>query len=92
MVPTRDGELVEIAVGETSDVRDREVFYAELRGYALERGYKLGWAAHKFCERYGVMPPWRWNKDPALPPSRGTRGWILSRYIAWRKSGRGRAA
>jgi superfamily II DNA or RNA helicase len=92
MVKTLAGELVELGAGEPPEVQDRLAFYAELRGYALEHGYKPGWAAHKFCERHGIMPPWRWNEHPALPPSRGTRGWILSRYIAWRKLGRGRAA
>jgi DNA repair protein RadD len=92
LVETLDGELVQLGAGEPPEVQDKPAFYAELRGYALERGYKPGWAAHKFCERHGVMPPWRWNEHAPLPPSRATRGWILSRYIARRKSGRGRAA
>jgi DNA repair protein RadD len=92
LVETLNGELIEFGAGEPPEVQDRLAFYSELRGFALERAYKPGWAAHKFCERHGVMPPWRWNEHPALSPSRATRGWILSRYIAWRKAGRGRAA
>jgi superfamily II DNA or RNA helicase len=87
MVETLAGELVELGAGEPPEVQDRMAFYAELRGYAHEHRYKPGWAAHKFCERHGVMPPWRWNAEPALPPSPATRGWIRSRNIAWWRSG-----
>jgi superfamily II DNA or RNA helicase len=85
MVETLVGELVELGTGEPPEVQDKLAFYTELRGYALERGYKPGWAAHKYRERYGVMPPWRWNEYPAVGPSRATRGWVRSRWIAWRK-------
>jgi superfamily II DNA or RNA helicase len=91
LVETLDGELVELAAGEAPEVQDRAVFYAELRGYAAEHHFKTGWAAHKFRERFGGFPPWAWNADPVVPPSRSTRGWIRSRYIAWRKA-RGRSA
>jgi DNA repair protein RadD len=91
MVETLAGELVELGAGEPPQVKDKLAFYAELRGYALERGYKPGWAAHKFRERHGVMPPWRWNDHAALPPSRATRGWVRSRWIARRKEQEGAA-
>jgi DNA repair protein RadD len=91
LVETLDGELVELAAGEAPEVQDRAVFYAELRGYAAEHNFKTGWAAHKFRERFGGFPPWAWNEDAVVPPSRPTRGWICSRYIAWRKA-RERAA
>src|SRR5439155_14898812 len=83
---TLDGELVEIAVGERVEVQDRAVFHAELRGYAAEHGYKSGWSAHKFRERFGHFPPWRWNDDLAAEPSLTTRCWIKSRIIAWARA------
>ena len=86
MVQTLDGELVEIAVGETVDEQDRAVFYSELRGFAAEKGYKPGWAAHKYAERHGGFPPWSWNREPVAVPSASTRGWIKSRTIAWARS------
>src|SRR5439155_23738254 len=54
MVPTLDGNLVEIGAGEEPDVQARALFYAELRGFAAERGYKPGWAAHKYRERFAL--------------------------------------
>jgi DNA repair protein RadD len=91
LVETLDGELVELAAGEAPEVQDRAVFYAELRAYAAEHNFEPGWAAHRFRERFGEFQPWSWNAHPVVPPSRPTRGWIRSRYIAWRKA-RERAA
>jgi superfamily II DNA or RNA helicase len=92
LVETIAGELVELGTGASREVQDQQVFFAELRRYAAERGFKPGWAAYKFRERYGDWPPRRWSTMPMVAPSRATRGWLLSRYIAWRKSGGGRAA
>jgi superfamily II DNA or RNA helicase len=89
LVETMAGELVELGANEPPDTQDRAVFYGELRGYSAEYGFKPGWAPHKFRERYGVFPPWRWNDDPVLAPSRATRRWVRSRFIAWRKGPKG---
>ncbi len=35
---------------------DRMKFYRELRGHAVERNFRSGPPAHKYCERYGVAP------------------------------------
>ena len=65
---------------------DKKKFFAELRGYAIGRGHKPGWAAHKFKERHGSFPPWNWNSLSAQGPSMATLSWIRSRQIAWAKS------
>jgi superfamily II DNA or RNA helicase len=91
LVETMAGELVELGAGEPPEVQDQVVFFAELRGYAAEKNFKPGWAAYKFRERYGVMPPWHWDEHPAATPSLATRGWIRSRWIAWRKAQEGAA-
>jgi superfamily II DNA or RNA helicase len=85
-VATLDGELVEVGAGLPSEEVDRRVFFAELRGIASERGYKSGWAAHQFKERFGAFPPRDWNYWSPLEPSVATRRWIKSRQIAWAKS------
>ena len=53
-----------------ADCRSRSAgrFHAQLRGLASERGYKPGWAAHKFKEKFGAFPPWDWNRLPLEPP------------------------
>jgi DNA repair protein RadD len=91
-VETLAGELVEIGAGLAEDEQGRLAFYLELRGLARERGWKAGAAAHRYRERFSDFPPWEWNDLPAAIPSVGTRRWVLSRVIAWRKSREGAAA
>lgn len=57
-----------------------------LTGYANERGYAQGWAAHKYRERYGVWPndPRVHGVEPKQPDGDVLR-WIRSRMIAYAK-------
>jgi superfamily II DNA or RNA helicase len=87
-IATIDGELIEIGAGLPTEEIDRQVFHAELRGFGIEKGYKPGWTAHKFKDRFGAFPPFAWNDLPALEPTLQTRRWIKSRNIAWAKSKR----
>lgn len=66
--------------------RQRRDFYAELRGVCRQRGYSTGWAAHKFKERFGHFPPWKWNEDMDRDPEPATVSWVKSRQIAWAKA------
>jgi superfamily II DNA or RNA helicase len=86
IVHTLDGELVEIGAGLPEDEIDRRQFFAELRGYCVEKGWKPGAAAWKFKEKFGHFPPRDWSHWSPLEPSLETRRWIKSRNIAWAKS------
>jgi len=87
-VVNRDGELVEFsargAQGQTKRA-DRIGFYRELKHFAASRGYKSGWIAHKYKERFGDWPKGldHWS---AVPPSPTTLSWIRSRQIAYAKA------
>jgi superfamily II DNA or RNA helicase len=59
-------------------------FYAQLLYIASERGYQRGWAGHKYKEKYGRWPEWRFV-DPEVP-TEATRAWVRSRQIAFAKS------
>jgi hypothetical protein len=85
-VTTLAGELIEIGEHLEPEEQDRLSWFAELLGYACERGFKSGWASHKFREKHGDWPPRSWNSMPAARPSEATRRWIKSRTIAWLKS------
>lgn len=37
----------------------KESFYQQLLGYAKWKGYKDGWAFHKYIEKFGVGPSWK---------------------------------
>jgi superfamily II DNA or RNA helicase len=87
MIETLDGDLVEIGTHLKPEEQDRMAFYLEARGYAAEHGFKPGFAAHKFREKFGGdFPPWRWNDLPPAMPTRATRGWMQSRRIAYAKA------
>ena len=58
-------------------------FYAELQYYGRLRGYKEGWAAIKYKEKFGVYP--NGIKVSPKPPSNKTLSWIKSRTIAYVK-------
>lgn len=68
---------------------DKAEFYSQLRGYGRERGYKDGWAARKYKEKFGV-----WPDDPrvkyakAKACGKSVAAWIKSRMIAWAKATR----
>jgi DNA repair protein RadD len=59
-------------------------FYAELQYYGKSKGYKDGWAAIKYKEKFGVYP--NGLKVAPKPPSNKTLSWIKSRTIAYVKS------
>ena len=86
VIATRDGELVEIGKHDGIGVKEREQFHSELRHHAHSKGFRPGWAAHKYKEKFGVFPPWDWNQKPAAPPSVTTQRWLQSRNIAWRRA------
>ena len=81
-----DGDLgrVERDRSVTVSALDRRRFYAQLLYIAGERGYQRGWAGHKFREKFGAWPSWRFA-DP-IPPDDATRAWVRSRAIAWARA------
>ena len=84
------GELIELGSRRSGNaevtIAEKALFYAQLRGFAAGKGYREGWASHKYREKFGVWPndP-RVKSAPAISPSLQTRNWILSRKIAFAK-------
>jgi hypothetical protein len=85
-VQTLDGELVEIGQYLDSDEQIRLEFYLQLRAIVAEKGYKPGFAAHKFKDRFGLFPPFSWNDHAPVVPSLETRRWFKARQIAYAKA------
>lgn len=79
------GELQELAAANKKLKIDNQDFYSQVLYYAKTRGYKTGWAAYKYKEKFGVFP--RGLKDQIKQPSYETMKWIQHRAIA---SARGR--
>lgn len=83
-IVTIPGELQELAEANRKLQIDNRQFYAELLYYGKMKGYKDGWAAMKYREKFAVYPNGI-RVDP-LPTSAKTMGWIKSRLIAYSKT------
>lgn len=90
-----DGELVELIPGmmakpkkkkQESTFEDKQLWYSMFVCYAQSRGYKPGWAANKYRERFDVWP--RGLSDRPIEPSMQCLSYIRSRQIAFAKSRR----
>ena len=78
------GELTELETTKREVLSENQSFYSELLYYAKMRGYKEGWAAHKYKEKYGVYPKGL-HTNPQATSSK-TANWIKSKNIAWAKA------
>lgn len=91
----KDGELKEIKKAKISTEQKAQL-YAEMLGYAQEKGYKDGWAYHKIKEYTGSYPAHS-KQIIARPPSDRTRA--ILKYLTiknakskYRSGGNGRPA
>jgi DNA repair protein RadD len=79
------GGICRVGMGEIEISGSRlrlEDFHSQLVGYACVRGYKPGWASHKYREAVGTWPPSR-NPEPANFVAAPVARWLKSRQIAW---------
>jgi DNA repair protein RadD len=84
----RDGQLYQLerdGIRTTPDTpEEMAMWHAMLVYECQQRGYKDGWAAYKFKERFGQWPP-RTKPEPERPTPEVT-SWIRSCNIAFAKS------
>jgi DNA repair protein RadD len=89
-VDVEDGELGLVVSGKADASRysetDRTSFFQQLRAVQQMRGYKRGWAAHKFKDKFGHFPPWDYDRLPPVAPTDALLRWVKSRNIAYAKS------
>ena len=76
--PLSDGQLM--------THNEKALFFAELKGYAFQHGYKEGWAANKYRERIGKWPANDMKDVLMLAPRPSTANWIKSEQIRWAKT------
>jgi superfamily II DNA or RNA helicase len=84
-IETEEGELHQVkSTGRKATSTEKAQFFAEIKWYALQRGYSKGWAAHLFKERYKVWPN---HYQDVLPhfATQDTVNYIKSRQIAYAK-------
>lgn len=77
------GEMVEIGAtrrkAEKHTAEQKADWYAQLIGYANFRGYKPGWAFHKYKDRFGVGPSM--EKPQPKPLGIEVERWIIAANI-----------
>jgi hypothetical protein len=78
------GRIEELAQKSLAEKEEQQKFYSELVAYTEMKGYKEGFAAVKFKEKYGDYPKGL-HKVP-LPVSPKTLSWLKHRAIAYAKS------
>lgn len=88
-IEAQDGDLVEMgrngaATRNNPTEAERAAWHGTLTTIAIEKGYKAGWIAHKFHEKFRDWPPRR--QPPPIEPTPECRAWVKSRAIAWAKS------
>jgi superfamily II DNA or RNA helicase len=94
-MPRRPAEFIATAAGELGLVKggraivqydeiEKDRWHGMLTYIAEERGYKPGWIAHKFKEKFGHWPTRRYV--PPTEPSREVLSWVRSRNIAYAKA------
>lgn len=83
-VDWQDGELEELGAGKKDVPMAVKVRWsAELKAIGIERGYKPGWAARQYREKFGVWPAAFAAKVPPSPAHAEVRAWVTSRLIRY---------
>lgn len=80
------GEMTELSLvpkQEKYSAEFKESFYAQLLGYAQEKGHAPGSAYHRYIEKFGVGPSMA--KPAPATPGPEVCNWIHSRQIAYAK-------
>jgi DNA repair protein RadD len=80
-----DGDLGLVTNGRAkAGAFDPAQWHGMLTHIAEERGYKPGWVAHKYKEKFGNWPARQYV--PPIEPSHEVLSWVRSRNIAFAKS------
>jgi DNA repair protein RadD len=84
-IENAEGELAEFGgKKEKFSKEQKAAFYGELLTYCDRKGYKPGWAAAKFKDKFGTWPN-AYRAAEWREPTAETLSWIRSRNIAWAK-------
>lgn len=84
-IPTHQADLQELkrekAKANRNWSKDRKSeFFGGLKTYAREKGYREGWAAHQFREKFGVWPN-AYKNAKVCKPNEDVYGWIKHQAI-----------
>lgn len=80
-----DGELIKLDRKKPIKKEAGQHVYSQLLAYAETKGFKTGWAYHKYAEFFGGKRP-NGLRQVAAEPTPEILGWIKSRQIAQAKA------
>jgi superfamily II DNA or RNA helicase len=89
-VTVRAGNLVPLKKTRKATQEDKQAFYSQLLTVAHDEGYKPGWVAHKYRERFECWP--RGMQEVPAPVSKEVAGWLKHLQIRAAKSKEARHA
>jgi len=83
-----EADLIEITkhqrkLNRTTTPDEKAEFYGGLKHYAASKGYRPGWAANQYREKFGVWPN-AFKDTPPCAPNADVRGWIKHQAIKFR--------
>lgn len=83
-----DADLKEVnEPKEKYDMVTKRLWWGMFKGYALQKGYKEGWAYHKYKEKIGVAPASTFqNSTEPIKPNQEFMNYIKYLNIKWAKS------
>ncbi len=85
-----DGQLIDYGSNDSGEVefthQDKREWYAGFLWHTERKGFKRGWANHKYKEKFGDWPDFR--KVEATQPSQEIQNWLKYQQIKWIKSQR----
>jgi DNA repair protein RadD len=64
-------------------LQEKARFYAQLKGYALQKSYQHGWAYWKFVEKFGHKPDRGWEHVSPMQPGPEVARYIKYGFIRW---------
>jgi superfamily II DNA or RNA helicase len=84
-IETQAGTLVELTRTQKKHNKDmtpdqKAEFYGGLKKYSMDKGYKLGWASHKYKSKMGVWPN-KYASVPLVEPNAMVLGFIKHENI-----------
>lgn len=83
-VEVEEGTLKKLERKPKAEVKSKDVcqaWYSQLLCYAKSKGYKSGWAANQYKNKFGVYP--RGLHEGHSSPSVEILNWVISRQIAY---------
>lgn len=87
-VKTAEAELTEVGKVRQAAMAEKRRFYGMAEHYRQSRGFKPGWTAHNYRDKFGVWPVKRSESGP-IEPDDSFRNWMTCKMIKYKRGKQG---